>query len=198
MISVFRFLISSYFNIFYKVYLHGMENIPKDGGVLLCSNHVGESDMLLIGYKSKRLVRWMAKEELFKIPFARSLFKYLGAYPIKRGAGDIAAIKVSLGLLKNGEILGIFPEGTRTRNKKKVKAKPGAAMLALKAKVPILPVAIKRQGGFFSRIDVIFGECYYLDERKFENDKTLTKSEILSLLSQDIMDKIYNMMEECV
>src|SRR5690606_10964952 len=111
--EILRFIIAVFFSVFYRVQIIGIENIPKEGAAILCSNHISELDMFFIGYRIKRLVRYMAKEELFKNPLLRFFITRLGAFPVKRGKGDVGAIKTSLRLLSEGHIVGIFPEGTR-------------------------------------------------------------------------------------
>ncbi|MCX7843162.1 MAG: 1-acyl-sn-glycerol-3-phosphate acyltransferase [Clostridia bacterium] len=194
MIEFCKFLLRVVLGVFYKVELYGRENIPESGGLILCSNHLAELDMLFIGYRIKRHVRWMAKEELFRFPPIGAFLKSLGAYPIKRGKGDIDSIKTTLKLLEEGNIVGIFPEGTRTLGKKdkKITVKRGAALIAQKANVPILPVAIKSDYRLFGRVRVIFGKPFMLD---LDKEKKYT-SEEMTEISKGIMDKIYSLMEE--
>lgn len=185
-----------FFSIFYRVQIIGKENVPKEGAALLCSNHVSELDMFFIGYKLKRLIRYMAKEELFKNPILRIIMKSLGAFPVKRGKGDIGAIKTSLKLLSEGHIVGIYPEGTRRKiaekTNKEVKIKAGVAFLAQKSQVPILPVLVHGNHKLFGKIKVIFGEPYSLD---LDKNKKYTNSELLQE-SKKIMDGVYSLLEE--
>jgi 1-acyl-sn-glycerol-3-phosphate acyltransferase len=194
MIDIAKFLVNVYFSIFYKVELINKENIPAQGAALLCSNHVGALDMFFIGYRIKRLVHYMAKKELFKNPIIGAVIKWLGAFPVNRGKGDVGAIKTVFKLLKEGKIVGIFPEGTRTRGKTNMNRniKPGIALLAIKSDVPIVPVAIKGNYKLFSKIKVIFGQPFKLEvdkNRKYRNDELID-------MSKAIMDKIYSLMEE--
>ncbi len=191
MINVVRFIIKVIFGVFYRVELIGTSNIPKNSGALLCANHIGELDMFFIGYKIKRLVRWMAKEQLFKIPLLSQFITWVGAFPIKRGKADVQAIKTALDLIEQGHIVGMFPEGTRTRGKEKIAAKPGAAMIAIKTKVPIIPVAVQGKYSLFSKIKIVFGEPFKLDvdyDQKYSNVE-------LREISKDIMFKIYSLLE---
>ena len=185
-----------YFSVFYRVQIIGKENIPKEGAAILCSNHVSELDMFFIGYRIKRLIRYMAKEELFKNPLSRVVIKNLGAFPVKRGKGDVGAIKTSLKLLSEGHIVGIFPEGTRKKiadkTNKKVKVKAGVALLAQKSQAPILPVLISGNYKVFSKVKIIFGKPVILD---LDKNKKYTSNELLSE-SEKIMKKIYSLLEE--
>ncbi|MDQ2085791.1 lysophospholipid acyltransferase family protein [Herbivorax sp. ANBcel31] len=191
--KILKMILFIIFSIFYRVQIIGKENIPQKGAVLLCSNHVSELDMFFIGYRIKRLVHYMAKEELFKNPLLGVIIKNLGAFPVKRGKGDIGAIKTSLKLLSEGHIVGIFPEGTRKKkNNKEIKAKGGAALLAQKSQSPVLPVLVDGNYKLFSKIKIIFGKPFRLD---LDKNKKYTNSE-LSLESEKIMKKINSLLEE--
>ncbi|AUG57554.1 MAG TPA: 1-acyl-sn-glycerol-3-phosphate acyltransferase [Ruminiclostridium sp.] len=194
--EILRFIIAVFFSVFYRVQIIGIENIPKEGAAILCSNHISELDMFFIGYRIKRLVRYMAKEELFKNPLLRFFITRLGAFPVKRGKGDVGAIKTSLRLLSEGHIVGIFPEGTRKKTadkkNKKIKVKAGAALLAQKSQAPILPVLIDASYKPFSKVRIIFGKPFTLD---LDKNKKYTNSELL-LESEKIMKRIYSLMEE--
>lgn len=194
MINIFRGFVKIVFDIFYRVEVVGKENVPESGPLILCANHNGELDMFFIGYKINRLVRYMAKEELFKNPFLAKFITWLGAFPVKRGKADVEAIKTSLRILENNEVLGIFPEGTRMKNKdaKSVRIKPGVALLAQKSGAPIIPVAVTGKYRPFSKIKVVFGKPFTLD---LDKDKKYTNSE-LAEIAKDIMSKVYALMEE--
>lgn len=181
-----------YFGIFYKVRIKGMENIPKEGGLIMCANHVGRLDMFFIAYRIKRLVHFMAKAELFNNPVVKWFLLNVGAFPVKRGTGDIGMAKTVYKLLKNGEMVGIMPEGTRTKGKEHVKAKPGAVMFALSSDVPIVPVGISGSYKFFSEVKVNIGKPYKLT---IPGDRKPTQEE-LSELSDELMAKIYALVEE--
>lgn len=189
-----RVILNIFFGLFFRVKVYGRENVPEKGGLLLCANHLGNLDVPLIGYKNKRVIHYMTKIEMFKNPIVSFIIKKLGAFPIKRGVVDVEAIKTAINLLEAGNIVGIFPEGTRLlKNKgKKIKVKPGAAMLAIKSGVPILPVAVQCNYRLFSKVIIRFGKPFTLD---LEKDKKYTTEE-MSEISQGIMDKIYSLMEE--
>lgn len=193
LIGLIRFIVSLIINAIYRVEVIGKDNVPSKGSALLCANHNRMLDMFLIGYKINRLVHYMAKEELFKIPIISSIIRFLGAFPVKRGSGDVRAVKTALELLRKGHIVGIFPEGTRTRGKFKnnIKIKPGAALLAIKSGVPIVPVAIKGSYKPFSNMKVVFGQPIILDADK---NKKYTVEE-MAQISTKIMKKIYCLME---
>lgn len=187
-----KILVRIFIGIFYKVKLIGRENIPKSGSVILCANHIGGLDMFLIGYRIRRIVHWMAKEELFRVPFFSVILRWFGAFPVKRNSGDIGAIKTSINLLKNGHVLGIFPGGTRAGNVEENAsyAKGGVALIAIKSQTQILPVAIKRELKLFGKAEIIFGSPYKID---IECTKKCS-SEELNEISHNIMHKIYELM----
>jgi 1-acyl-sn-glycerol-3-phosphate acyltransferase len=141
----------------YRWKIEGHEHVPTEGSAVICSNHISLWDPLLVGSAVKRDVRFMAKEELFHIPVISFFLKRILAFPVKRGQSDIRAIKTAIQVLRNQEILGIFPEGTRQKAGEPEEAQQGAAMIALKAKAPIIPVAVIGPYRIFQPIRVVFG-----------------------------------------
>lgn len=121
----------------------GSENIPMTGGALLCGNHVSYMDPPALGARANgRPVHFMAKLELFQIPVLGFLIRKVGAFPVKRGTADRAALKQAIEYLQSGEVVGIFPEGQRSLTGELLEAEAGVGMIALKAKVPIIPVGL--------------------------------------------------------
>lgn len=131
----------------YRVELQGVENIPATGGVILVANHESLFDPWLLALATPRPVRYMAKSELWRYaPVGRALEAF-GAFPVERGAGDATAISMAADLLRRGEVLGIFPQGTS----KQLESRPfhrGAARLALATGAPIVPVRLVGTRGF--------------------------------------------------
>jgi 1-acyl-sn-glycerol-3-phosphate acyltransferase len=125
----------------------GTENIPREGGFVLSPNHVSNFDPWPLGIPlwPKRQIRFMAKVELFRSPLW-PILKAGGAFSVRRGEGDEEAVRTAIDLARHGEVVAIFPEGTRRRKGlvKKFRAKPhtGAARVALEAGVPLIPAAI--------------------------------------------------------
>ena len=132
----------------------GIENIPKEGGYVLCSNHIHWQDPFLYVSSTKRMIYAIAKEELFSSPLKAWVMKRLGLIEVKRdGSGsNKEAIQEAVNVLKSGELLIIYPEGTRFGLKKGIKPKKGVAFIALEARVPIIPMAMV---GSFKRGSVI-------------------------------------------
>lgn len=126
--------------------VHGLENIPE-GGFVLAPNHVSNLDPWPLGIPlwPQRQLNWMAKSELYK-PVVGTLISWGGAFPVQRGTGDEGAIETAVERVKDGEVVVIFPEGTRQTKGlvKRYEARPrtGAARVALRAGAPLVPAAI--------------------------------------------------------
>ncbi|MBO5008519.1 MAG: 1-acyl-sn-glycerol-3-phosphate acyltransferase [Clostridia bacterium] len=134
------------------------ENMPQEGGCILCSNHISNFDPVVLGCAMERPVRFIAKQELFKIPVVGWYLKSINIIPVKRGSGDIGAVKASLRALKDGEVLGIFPTGTREKKHPDAQPKPGVALIAAKADVPVIPVHIDASYKPFSKVSITVGK----------------------------------------
>lgn len=180
-----------YFKLFYRVSLQGVENVPKQGAIIICSNHISLLDMFLFGpHIYPRKIHFMAKQELFKIPLLSGILNALGAFPVNRGKGDLNSAKTTLKLLNEGKAVGIFPEGTRSnKSKKKVKPKYGAILFALESGAPIVPVGIFSNYRLFSRLKVVFGKPIYLP---YETGEKVAKEEMQKMV-EELMEKIYSL-----
>jgi 1-acyl-sn-glycerol-3-phosphate acyltransferase len=152
----FRFILRVLYTLLFRLEARGTENIPANGPVVLASNHLSNFDPPTVGVKVKRKVHFMAKEELFKIPVFGPLLRSFGAFPVKRGGVSKDAIKSSITMLKEGNVMGIFPEGSR--NNQSGAAKKGAAMIAIRSGAVIVPVAIIGKYKPFSKIVVCYGK----------------------------------------
>jgi 1-acyl-sn-glycerol-3-phosphate acyltransferase len=128
--------------LFYQERIYGTENVPLTGNLIVVSNHASDFDPLIVGSCMGRPVAFMAKEELFEIPVLSQAIKAFGAYPVKRGAGDRAAIRSAIESINKGWATGIFLQGTRTLDGKITEPKLGAAMIASKTNAPFLPVCV--------------------------------------------------------
>ncbi len=126
----------------FKGHLIGRENIPQKDSFIMVSNHGSLLDPPLLGHALGRNISFMAKAELFKIPFLGFVIKACGAYPVKRGIADKNTIKTACKKLSNNNSIGIFIDGTRQKNGRVNKPKQGAALLAFKNQKLLLPVAI--------------------------------------------------------
>ncbi|MCS7232741.1 MAG: 1-acyl-sn-glycerol-3-phosphate acyltransferase [Synergistetes bacterium] len=160
--------------LFFFIEAKGRKNIPKDGGLLVISNHCSQMDPVIIGAVFPRRLYYMGKEELFKIPFLRSLIVSLGAFPVKRGEGDLKALSRIIELVDQGKAVLLFPEGSRSEDGELKDFMHGASYVAFKTSVPVLPVAVKGsfeampKGQYFPRptkIKVSFGKVLYFKGR---------------------------------
>lgn len=122
----------------------GAENIPARGGFILAANHTSYLDPLLLGAAVRRELYYMGREELFKRgALSAWVMRRLHTFPVKRHGGDLAALRTSLGILKQGGALGIFPEGTRVKHTNLKRGKPGIGFIVAKAGVPVIPAYIE-------------------------------------------------------
>jgi len=121
----------------------GYENVPAAGPIIVAANHRSYLDPPLLASWFPRPVHWMAKEELFRIPVLGTLIRWCNAFPVTRGEGDIGSIRRALRILKEGGVVGIFPEGTRNIAGD-VEPKSGAVLLASMAHCPVVPVGLSR------------------------------------------------------
>lgn len=151
----------------------GRENIPREGGVMICANHISLADPPVLGAASPRPLHYMAKIELFQIPVLGKLIKWVGAFPVQQRTADRAALKKAIDYLEKGDVVGMFPEGQRIYGGKLGEPLPGVGMIVLRAKAPVIPAALINTDKFlpphkvllkFSRIKVVFGAPLQFDD----------------------------------
>lgn len=141
--STVRRILEFFFIRIMGIRVEGRENIPDCGPLIAAPNHCSNWDPPIVGIAvNSRLVHYMAKEELFHSPVIGAVFRYVGAFPVKRGSVDRTALRCAMKILKQGEVLGIFPEGTRIRNGHLGPFHSGMASIALMTGTPILPIAV--------------------------------------------------------
>lgn len=138
----------------------GLENLPKEGGFVLCANHISALDPICISSRlpRERDLAFLAKKELFENKLLKMLVEALGAIPVDRGSADIAAIRSSMQALKDGKCLIIFPQGTRSKDNTPTPMLTGAAMIALRGNVPVIPCYIDGPYRAFRHIEIRFGK----------------------------------------
>src|SRR5262249_18348265 len=126
----------------FQIRVFGREHVPSRGGVLVVSNHQSHLDPILVGLACDRRLNYVARDTLFGFSPFRWLINSFDAIPIDREGIGLGGLKESLKRLKDGEMLLIFPEGTRTRDGEVGRLKPGFLALARRAKAPLLPVGL--------------------------------------------------------
>lgn len=135
-------VVSPMLHVYFRGRIYGAENVPQQGPLVVVSNHASDFDPPILSSCMKRPVAFMAKEELFEIPILKKAILLYGAYPVKRGMADRSAIRSALSYLEQGWATGVFLQGTRTADGRITEPKLGAALIAAKAKVPLLPVSL--------------------------------------------------------
>ena len=163
-----KFLCTVIFYPLYRIQVVGKENIPKEGPVIICSNHISNFDPPIVGITSSRNIYFMAKEELFKNRVIGGILKRVHAFPIKRGMRDRNALRKGLGVLKDHHALGLFPEGTRQKNGEVGKGLAGAGFFALRSNAYIVPCAIIGPYEKFKPLKVVYGEPIDMTEYREE------------------------------
>ncbi|ERT58185.1 lysophospholipid acyltransferase family protein [Megasphaera vaginalis (ex Srinivasan et al. 2021)] len=163
--KIIRFLFNAVTYVWLGMKVYGAERIPQSGAFIVACNHASYFDPPLLGTAMRRrLIHFMAKEELFRNPLMGRFLRYVHTFPVRRGHVDRKAVVESLRILREGHVLGIFPEGTSRNQGKLGRFHEGMAAIAIKAGVPVLPAAVvnsrtlpKKSGP----VCVAFGEPLY-------------------------------------
>lgn len=167
-------MLAGFFKWALRVHITGAENLPAEGGGVVCINHIAFCDVITVACVLPRQLRFLAKKELFKIPLLSGLITAFGAFGIDRRGADVGAIKKSIAIAESGELVAIFPQGTRHggENPADTEVKNGAGMVVYRSQVPAIPVCIKMKKNkyaLFRRVDVIVGAPIKYEELGFEN-----------------------------
>ncbi|HEV7526005.1 MAG TPA: lysophospholipid acyltransferase family protein [Acidimicrobiia bacterium] len=152
----------------YRVRIHGREHLPAEGGYVLAPSHRSMMDIPFAAWLSRRPLRYMGKASLFRIPLAGAFFRSLGGFAVARDGTDRKALRDAMAMLQAGDVLLVYPEGTRQHGPKIQALQPGAAYLALRAGVPIVPVGLSGTEEIlrsrrlklprFGRVEMVVGE----------------------------------------
>jgi len=178
----------------YKVTYIGRENIPQDGGFIIACNHQSGVDPIILGRGVKRTIHFMAKEELFENEALGIFIKHLNAFPVRRGQGDTTAVEFAEDIVRNGYVLGIFPEGTRSKENKVGRGKTGVALIAAKSGADVLPMGIIFEGEklhFRSKLTLRIGKLIKSEELDIGDGDTKNLKKVKSV----IMDSITELVE---
>jgi len=179
---VIRAIVKAVCMVIFPTKVIGMENVPTEGPVLLCSNHVSLVDPVLLIISSRRQISFLAKKELFSIKLTNWFFRALGMVPVDRGASDIQALRTCLEVLAGGGMLGIFPQGHRYRQDECREVQNGAAMMALRSKAVVVAAHVSAPMKAFRRTVIRFSEPIDLSDMTRANSQALqTVSERIAL-----------------
>lgn len=186
---MYRFLVaivSVLVKIIYRVKVNGIENLKDDKPIIISANHTHIFDPVILAMLTKRQIFFLSKKEIFEKKLSAKFFTKLGVIPIDRENTDLKAIKSCFRVIRNGDLLGIFPEGTRVKTIDINNMKKGVALIALKNKVNILPIHIEASYKIFSKITV---DVYpMIETNNFDN---MEDSEAIDKLTEELFYKIY-------
>jgi len=180
----------------YRVKVHGRENIPGRKPFIICSNHISWWDPVAIGaaFPGSYRIHFMAKKELFSNFIFSYLLRKACAFPLNRKDADYAAIRKAYQLLEDRQVLGLFPEGSRSKSGKLQKPYNGAALIAVRSGVPVLPVAINGPYRLFKPLHLFIGPPFVLPPLNY-NQKEGKKAQ-LEKMSHHIMGHIKDLLPE--
>ena len=173
----------------FRIKTAGKENVPAEGPVIIAANHRSNLDPPIVAITNPRQLSFMAKSELFKNKLFGGLITRLGAFPIHRGRGDIAAFKTALKIFQNNGVMLMFPEGGRVKKGESRGAKPGVSMIAAKCGVPVVPVHISGEYKWMHKVTVTYGKP--IDFTKYKGQKL--SSEEIQQIADGVLDTIYKL-----
>ncbi|WP_227395264.1 lysophospholipid acyltransferase family protein [Jeotgalibacillus aurantiacus] len=182
-------LVKSVLTPLYRIRVIGKEHIPGEGGVLICANHIDVLDPPVVGITATRPVSFMAKEELFHAPVLKNILPGLHAFPVKRGMGDREALRRGLNQLKEGHVVGLFPEGTRSKDGQLGQGLAGAGFFALRSDAAVVPCAIIGPYKPFKRLKVVYGKPIEMGPLK---ERKASAAEVTEIIMAEIKSLIDN------
>ena len=195
-------LLSGIVGLVLRIHVTGSENEPEEGGFIVCANHIAASDPVVLCYAfQKHQICMMAKKELFKIPLLSGLIRMFGAFPVDRKGSDVSAIKTAVSVVKDGNCLGIFPQGHRYpgQNPRDTEVKNGSALICTKAQADVVPVYIKKKNntpGLFRKTEVIIGEKIPFEALNYHHEASGEYTRITELIFDRICELGENASEE--
>ena len=169
-------LIAPLYRFFARVKVIGKENIPNDGGAVICCNHIGINDVFVVASVFKRQIHFLSKKEWFSVPILKTLIKALGAVKLDRSGKDVGALKNAINVVRDGKLLAIFPQGHRYpgQDPAATPIKSGAGMIAYHAHADIIPVCIRTKDAkykFMQKVELVIGEPIKYSEFGFNNGR---------------------------
>ena len=190
--AIVRAILNFFFFVIFGLKVEGRENVPKTGAIIVAPNHKSYWDPPVVGVAfNTRIIHYMAKEELFKNPFFAWLIRQFGTFPVKRGSVDRAAVRQAIKEIKEGNPLGIFPEGTRIKREGLVRFHTGMASLALMTGTPVIPVAVlgtmdlPRKNGPLAGL---IGGAIEVKKQRPSDEKVAELNDIVKAEIQKLMD----------
>lgn len=173
-----RWVIGFIYRVFFWAKARGTEHFPADQNCIILGNHISAWDPLTVAvfYKVSE-IHFMAKDTLFRNRFLAALLTRLHAIPVRRGETDMGAMRSAMQVLRDGQVLGIFPEGTRQHAGHVQSIETGVAVMALKSKVPIVPVLVSGRYRLFGRVRLVVGEAIPMDDLRAVRPDTPTLEE---------------------
>lgn len=193
-----RVVVPPIFKLLYSYKIKNKNCLPKEGNYIICANHLSYKDPLLVALSQNRQIYFMAKDELFRHKLLGKLLTSLGTFAVKRGVSAGSALNYAEELLQQKELVGIFIEGTRSKDGNLLSPKSGAALIAYKTNTPVLPVSISTKGGgklkAFHRITVNCGEPLSIQDmgmitgarKEFRQASRVIMDKIEALRDEDI------------
>ncbi len=194
--NVLRPLANTVVKIKYKVEYIGVENIPQNGGFIMAANHITAIDPIIIAVGCKKPMHFMAKEELFKNKLIGAFLAGLNAFPVDRTKFDYKSVNYAVEIVKSGNVLGIFPEGTRSPDFTPKKGKGGVCYIAKECKCDVLPVSIytSDEAKSGTKLTVRYGKPIKYEDLQFDPDSKKMKD--LRHAAKLIMEEITKLWEE--
>lgn len=199
--SLFKLLGEVIFGTYYRVKRVGLKSFPREGPLILVSNHISYIDPLLIGLTFPRQIAWMMLESIYRRPVINYICRRTSVIPVKRDARDLQAVRQAIGVVEKGQVLGLFPEGRMSRDGRLQSfLGHGAALISLKTGAPVLPTAIEGSSNSFppegrfprpAKIVVKYGSLLSFSKRKGKLDREMV-TEATERLRQAVRALLYS------
>lgn len=190
-----HFIFRIIYRIFFRRQVHGYEYLPQQGPLIICSNHINWQDPLSIGsaLPVRYNIKFMAKEELFRNRAAAFILKQVGAFPVDRQKADYRAIRLSFKILEAGGVIGLFPEGTRSKSGNLQRLQEGAALIAARSGAPVLPVLITGPYRLGGPLNIHIGPVFHIPGFDYDRrDQRKTQLREGSRIIQDKLEALYS------